>query len=262
MNQSGDSVLPKPRPFPPLRLFSLFARCAGAERRPACVRDPLIRLFLALTLCGQVALRAEEGEDPILSAWLEAHQRLKTWSAEVIQTRHLTSLVQPLVTTGHVYFARPGLFRWELGQPPETIAIRSTNEFVLLYPALQRAETYSMDDARKRSLGDVLILMDAGFPKDEHSLREQYAVSTSPPGEAVCRIILTPRRPAARKIVSRVTLEFEPNRFTLRKNEIEFADGSRLINEFRNTESNSIPALGLFSTEVPPGYATVRPLER
>ena len=48
--------------------------------------------------------------DPALTAWLSAQINLQTWSAEVIQTRTLKTLTQPLTNTGHIWFAaRPEL---------------------------------------------------------------------------------------------------------------------------------------------------------
>ena len=56
-----------------------------------------------------------------LGAWLNAQTNIQTWSAEVVQTRALKSLTQPLTATGHVWFAAPIRFHWELGHPPQTI---------------------------------------------------------------------------------------------------------------------------------------------
>jgi len=125
-----------------------------------------------LLLCPLSRLFARDSSDPALSAWLEAHDKLQTWSADVVQTRHLAVLTEPLVSTGRVWYSRPVLFRWELGIPPETIAVRSTNELLLVYPALKRAESYPLEQDGSGPLRDALTLMEAGFPKDEASLRK------------------------------------------------------------------------------------------
>src|SRR5882724_7483799 len=75
----------------------------------------------------------------LLATWLAKQPDIQTWSADFIQTRALKSLTQPLTATGHVWFAAPNRFRWELGHPPQTIAVRGSNEMLVIYPPLKRA---------------------------------------------------------------------------------------------------------------------------
>lgn len=222
----------------------------------------LIRVLLAVMLCSGATALAESADDPVLSTWLDAHANLKTWSADLVQTRHLAALSHPLISTGRVYYSQPGLFRWELGQPPETIALRSTNELLLVYPGLKRAEHYPLDRDSGGPLRDVITLMEAGFPRDEDSLRKQYTVSTDNAGNESCRITLKPRAATARKLVARVSLVFQTNVFTLAESEIEFADGSRLRNTFTDSISNEPFPSDLFSTNLPPDYKRVEPFKR
>src|SRR3974377_1221301 len=69
-----------------------------------------------------------------LNAWLNAQTNVQTWTGDFVQTRALKSLTQPLTATGRVWFAAPNLFRWELGNPPKNIAVRGTNEMLIIYP--------------------------------------------------------------------------------------------------------------------------------
>ena len=80
----------------------------------------------------------------ILAAWLNAQTNVQTWSADFLQTRKLKSLTQPLTATGHVWFAAPNRFHWELGQPAQTIAVRTTNDLLVIYPRLKRVERYPL----------------------------------------------------------------------------------------------------------------------
>ena len=111
------------------------------------------RILVALLLGVPGSAPGQQPDDAILSSWLDAHARLETWSAELVQTRHLAALTHPLISTGSVHYSRPGLFRWELGQPPDTIAIRSTNELLLVYPRLKRAERYLITQGATSSIG-------------------------------------------------------------------------------------------------------------
>src|SRR3954453_5232517 len=84
----------------------------------------------------------------MLLGLLNAQTNLQTWEADFVQTRCLKALTQPLTATGHVWFAAPNRFRWELGQPPQTIAVRQTEQLLVIYPRLKRVERYPLDSAK------------------------------------------------------------------------------------------------------------------
>ena len=87
----------------------------------------LLRLTPALALAAWAFAQPAPAADTnaMLTAWFAAQTNLQTWSASFIQTRSLKTLVQPLTSTGRVSVASPDRFRWELGDPPQTIASTS-----------------------------------------------------------------------------------------------------------------------------------------
>src|SRR5262249_20656241 len=85
--------------------------------------------LLACSFRGQAA-----DTNAILNSWFAAQTNLQTWSADFTQTRTLKALTQPLVAVGRVWFAMPNRFRWELGSPPQTIALRNADEMLVIYP--------------------------------------------------------------------------------------------------------------------------------
>src|ERR1041385_2872664 len=109
-----------------------------------------IPCWLAL-LCFMGLLAGEKvsanDTNSLVSSWLAAQTNVQTWSADFTQTKTLKSLVQPLTATGRVWFANPDRFRWELGHPPQTIAVRSGDEMRVIYPSLKRVELYPLNQA-------------------------------------------------------------------------------------------------------------------
>src|SRR6185503_9252836 len=95
-------------------------------------------LILTCTKCASVAAPPNS----LLATWLAKQPDIQTWSADFIQTRALKSLTQPLTATGHVWFAAPNRFRWELGKPARTIAVRAADEMLVIYPILKRVERF------------------------------------------------------------------------------------------------------------------------
>src|SRR6185436_8613889 len=98
-----------------------------------------IALFIGLLNLPWSASRAAD-TNAVLDAWLATQTNLHTWTADLTQTRTLKTLTQPLTATGHLWFGTPNRFRWELGSPARTIAVRNADEMFVIYPRLKRAE--------------------------------------------------------------------------------------------------------------------------
>src|SRR5947209_14918733 len=127
-------------------------------KAPLLVFPLLITLFSRLSTDGAPL-------DPIVSSWLAAQSKVHSWSADFIQTRSLKSLTQPLTAKGHVWFAAPNRFRWELGNPPQTIAVRAVTEMLVIYPRLKRVERFPLSGDKAGPWKDALALLEAGFPR-------------------------------------------------------------------------------------------------
>lgn len=223
----------------------------------AGVRRTLLRLVL---VAGFLAAHGTSlrGADA-LDQWLERHADMRTWSAEFRQTRALAVLKEPLVAEGKVWFAAPNLFRWELGSPAQTVAIRSTNELAVIYPRLKRAERIPLANQRG-PLRDALTLLEAGFPRSRAELESRFLVRslTEIPGEA-WKLVLQPKSTEARRFMESVTLEFAVAEPGPRATELRFADSTTLRNDFRQPRANPELAADCFTITVPAGFKIVTP---
>ena len=88
---------------------------------------PLRSIGLLLLLIAHPAFAGADLSRQFLDAWLAQQAQAKTWSADVVQIRKLKSLVRPLESRGRVWFRQPNRFRWQLGEPPRTIAVRTAS---------------------------------------------------------------------------------------------------------------------------------------
>src|SRR5579885_681698 len=114
--------------------------------------------------------------NPSVASWLANQTNVQSWSADFVQTRSFKSLSKPLTKRGHVWFAAPNRFRWELGSPAETIAVRATNELLVIYPRLKRVERFSLAGNQTGPWKDALALLEAGFPRSAADLESQYNI--------------------------------------------------------------------------------------
>jgi len=207
------------------------------------------------------SLRAAE-LNPVLTAWLAAQTNINSWSADFVQTRSLKSLTQPLIATGKVWFAAPNRFRWELGNPAQTIAVRAANELLVIYPRLKRVERFPLSGEAAGGWKDALALLEAGFPRSAAELQAQYNIVEQHVDKPVGRVVLQPKSASARRMMPQIQIEFDLTDFSLRSTTLQFADGSTLRNDFSAAVMNPPIDPKMFSPELPNDYKVVEPLKK
>jgi outer membrane lipoprotein-sorting protein len=221
----------------------------------------LVLLWTLVLGVWNFSVRAEE-TNTVLSTWLNAQSDLHTWSADVTQTRVLKSLTQPLTAEGHVWFEAPSRFRWELGKPAQTIAVRGPEEMLVIYPRLKRAERYPLTGDAAGQWRDVMKLLEAGFPRSEAEMQSQYDILTQNVTGDICELTLQPKSATARKMMPQIKIGFSTKDSSLRSTELQFADGSTMRNDFKNPELNPKIDESLFTPKIEGDYKIVEPFKQ
>jgi outer membrane lipoprotein-sorting protein len=198
----------------------------------------------------------------LVSQWLNAQTNIQTWTADVVQTRNLKSLTKPLTAEGRVWFAAPNRFRWEIGSPPQTIAVRKTDEMLVIYPRLKRAERFPLDQPNAGPFKDTLALLDAGFPRNRHDLDARFQIASQNLSNEVCTVVLEPKSPSARRMMPEIRVSFGTNDWTLRSTELQFGDGSTMHNQFTNPKLNPPVDEKLFNPVLESDIKIVEPMKR
>lgn len=198
---------------------------------------------------------------PALEAWLSRQAELRSWSADVVQTRSLETLTRPLETAGRVWFVQPDRFRWQLGEPARTIAVRNAGELLVVYPRLLQAERYPLSGELDPAWQQALALLEVGFPRDRETFYSRYEPVSSARQGDVWRFELLPAAAEARRLVERVAFEVSATDSTLLATELAFADGSSMRNAFSNHRRNPEIDPATFAVDLA-GYEVVSPLER
>jgi outer membrane lipoprotein-sorting protein len=194
-----------------------------------------------------------------LARWLSSQTNVQTWSADVRQTRALKTLAQPLTAQGHVWFAAPNRFRWELTSPAPTIAVRQPDQVLVIYPKLKRAERYPLNGEQAGPWKDALALLEAGFPRSQAEIEARFNVVSQSVSNAVLDVVLQPKAPSARRLMPQINISVATNDFTLRSTELQFADGSTMRNDFSNTKLNPKLDEELFTPKLESDFKTVEP---
>ena len=215
--------------------------------------------MLLLVTCGSV-LAADT--NAVLNNWFTSQTNLQTWTADFTQTRALKTLTQPLITTGHLSFAVPNKFRWELGKPAKTIALRQEDEMFVIYPLLKRAERYPMGGNGAGEWRDMLSLLDAGFPRDRAGFDARFRILSLTETNGSWLLGLQPTSAFARKMMKEIRVGLATNDFSLTSNEMIFVDGSSMRNDYTNAALNPPLDAGLFSWKPEPGFKITEPMRK
>jgi outer membrane lipoprotein-sorting protein len=219
----------------------------------------MLGVFLFLFLnCHSYAADA----NAVLNAWLDAQTNLHTWTADFTQTRTLKTLTQPLVATGHIWFAAPNRFRWELGSPAKTIALRNADELFVIYPRLKRAERYPLGGSASGEWRDMLSLLDAGFPRNRADLDSRFRVLSLAEANGSWQLALQPKSAFARKMMNEIRVGLATNAFELMGTELVFVDGSRMRNDFTNSVINPAFDGKMFDWKSGPDFKVTEPLKK
>jgi outer membrane lipoprotein carrier protein len=222
-----------------------------------------MRVALLAAALVSIATTATSVElSPAVAAWLAAQPKIDSWSADFVQTRSLKSLTQPLIASGHVWFQAPNRFRWELGRPAQTIAVREPEVMLVIYPRLKRVERYPLTGEQTGPWRDALALLEAGFPRSEAELKAQYNILSQESKDGTVELALQPKSAAAGKMMPRITIDFDTKAYALRSTVLQFADGSTIRNDFKNPELNPKIDPQLFEPQILSDYKVVEPLKK
>lgn len=226
------------------------------------IKSRIKKVCLALaTVCLAVLVARAADTDAQFNKWFEVQTNIQCWSANFVQTRTLKVLNQPLVSTGKVW-VEPGRFRWELGQPVQTIVLRQPDELLIIYPRFQRAEKYPLNGVPTGPIKDALTLLDATLPRDRATMEKNFRLLSASATNSILQMTLQPRSDSARQFISEIVIGFHTNNFMIAATEMKFADGSSLRNDFTSVVVNRPIDPDLFKEKLPPAYTVVEPLKQ
>jgi outer membrane lipoprotein-sorting protein len=243
-------------------IHSHLGRCHARVGR--CCRAALtakLRRGLWILPCLAATIVQAQNYEAQFNNWFAVQTNMQSWSAHFTQTRTLVAFSQPLVSTGKVW-VEPGQFRWELGQPPQTIVVRKPDELIIFYPRLKRAEIYELNQIPNGPIKDAMALLDVSLPRSKAELEKNFQLVSATVTNSILQMTLQPRSVSARQFVHAMIIGFHTNDYLIADSEMEFADGSRLLNDFSHVVLNQPISPALFETNIPPDYTVEEPLNR
>ena len=222
------------------------------------------RLFLTVSVGMALGLGPVRAVDTnsVLNAWLAVQAKAQFWSADFTQTRHLKTFTQPLTSKGKLWFAAPNQFRWELGDPPRTVAVRHGDELLVIYPLLKRAERYPLSDGTMGPARDAMAIFEAGFPRNRADMERQLRLVSLTSNNGSWEITLQPASRSTRRFLSEICVVLSTNDYALVATELVFTEGSRVRTDFTNAVTGQPPDQSLFQPKLGSDYTITQPLSK
>jgi hypothetical protein len=144
--------------------MSLIASHTTAANRLA--RKSLLLAFTCFTIASSAADSTPTEARAALEKWFAAASKIKTVQAEFEQLRKLKSVRNPLRKSGRMWMdKKSGLFRWQVGDPPELVAVRTKDGGMTVLDAKkQRARVWTKEALQaeeKQGRGQGFAMLDS-----------------------------------------------------------------------------------------------------
>lgn len=205
--------------------------------------------ILSLLCFLTIGSRAEKSLDlsPV-NKWLERMERVQSVEATFVQQKYLRTLRSPLTTNGHLWLLYPDVFRWELGDPPATIAFRNQDVLTILKPKKKQVQRISLVPKKGGEGEAVPAFIDSisnTFPRSMDELKERFEIVSIKLEGKVYELTLKPRDKKLTVAMRRVLFFIDAEKYYLRGFELQFRDKSRVRTTFTKIKFDPAIPTGL-----------------
>jgi len=229
-------------------------------RRPALIA--LIFSALALSVPGPAGADGRSAPSPepsavtdpvavnaLLQRFDEAQMRTQTLIASFVERKRLHLLVDEQVHAGVFYYTKPSAFLWEYSPPDGKVILISSEQLLVYYPNLKKAEEVDISRYSKR----ILRFFGLGQPTAE--LRKYYDLSLAedPQMPDTYVLVLDPTKRRVAKRLDSIRIWIDRDMMVPRQIEYVESDGDSTRFSFRNIEINSAISPAKYDVKIPPG---------
>ncbi len=204
-----------------------------------------MRLFLSLilTLSGLIIAHADQAA---LDAWLKRQPSVRTLDSNFIQERKLPALKEPVTTRGRLSFSKPDKFRWQLGDPVETLAVSDGTTLTLVQTAEKSARQIPTDSPQAARFS---LLSGKAFESPE-AFQQAFEIIESRVTSGIHQYTLRSKDRRVRAQIPWIFIDIDPSKNELRAMELQLQDKSRIRTVFQQPRINEPLASTLFTPDL------------
>lgn len=194
---------------------------------------------------GTSSLAAGDAIDPTpVKKWIEKQADVKSFYAEFEQERRLRALKNPLVNRGKIWFEAPGSFRWQIGEPPEAVAVQKKDKsLIILNPEKKTARQYTMEELREENGARGASFLDAGFPRNWDQFDRNFKLTDMTLNNGLWEATVSIRDRKTAVALRKMIFYIDAATYDLRGFYLRFRDSSSITTRLLSTQKNP-PAIG------------------
>ena len=202
------------------------------------------------------AARAGSAErlDEVLAEMDKAGKRLKTMTADFVQTDHDFLLKDQEETKGKLYLAVPGRIRWEHAPPREKVLLVKDDLVRVYNPTAHQVHEFKRGQGAKSGGADLLI----GFGSNSAKIRENYDVSLSEETDSTATLALVPKPGSQGSLFTRIELTLDKKTWTPVRSVFHSPNRNRADIRFENVALNRELPGDVFELKLPPNVEIIR----
>lgn len=184
------------------------------------------------------------GDLSVVERWMATNNGVNTVKINFTQTRKMRSLKVPVRQTGTLWMDyRYHRFRWQTGDPAQTIVVRRGSQMFILRTPLKK---YEVRPYGSGGGAPGMSTLAGGFPRSMEEFQKKYRVTGIKRDSGVFFIATQPLGSASRG-VSSFTFVVGSDDYRLRGMEIALKDGSTIETVFHSVQSNVSMPNSLFA---------------
>lgn len=202
---------------------------------------------IPLILCAALATTGHLMADPaVLHAWLKKQSSILSLDVPFTQQRKLPALKIPTSTPGRLTFKKPDQFRWQLGEPAETLAISDGTTLTLIQKKEKTARQIPADSPQAARFS---LLSGKAFESIK-AFNRAFEIAGYRVTQGIYQYTLKPKERALGSQVPWIFIDITADGNTLAALEMELKDKSRIRTIFGQSRINKEADPTLFQPDL------------
>jgi outer membrane lipoprotein-sorting protein len=208
----------------------------------------LLAAFLGLLTA---ALQAQTTPDwSAIADWIAQQKKNRSVQIEFTQTRTLPTLKRPQTHDGQLWFQSPDHFRWQLGEPPELIVLKRSQDLHAIFPAKQKAHQLDTSPTAQGPASEFSMMLRYPIADSVEAFQLQFEVLAMAVTAQTLTLTLRPRDPQARKWVKQMTFQVERTHGIIEQMDLDLKTGARLVTQVKSATLNTALDPALFQYDL------------
>jgi outer membrane lipoprotein-sorting protein len=212
---------------------------------------------------GNANANAASGDEArqVLQRWMKAAEKVDSVEAEFEQLRLLSTVKVPLRKNGKIWMDKSGLFRWQVGEPPQTTVVRNKEgQLTVLDGKKKTAHIWSKEallEEEKAGRGQGFAMLQSMQSPSLEDFEQRFEIRNAEqmggegrPGSAVWKFELGLKDRKASVFVRQIEMTLDVEKGTLVSLVMVMRDKSSLATHVRSQRLNAKPAPGVFDVDL------------